>query len=330
MSYIFDSETKTYIPLLPHHTFGRLASAVDTHLDKPYVSKLHAAIEWNGSQWRIKNLGLNGSWLNGKEILPNETAELAINDIFHLAKLTDPGFQIIDLTAPTDTLWPLNTAVFTADIQPIYLSRYHLLPDNQTPEIALYLDEQSQTWHMETITADTDDHPRLLENGDVIPIANVQWRLIRANVYGPTELHIQNKQTLTDMVFVFSLSLDEETTHLELHQGHNRIDLGVRSHHYLLAQLIRHHAEDTSLGLDIKSRGWVYTDQLANELGLDITHLNIHIFRLRKQFSDSLSNTLNMNCLLERRGGKIRFGCNNYKIYKGAALITESVPSNDE
>ncbi|HWV16167.1 MAG TPA: FHA domain-containing protein [Cellvibrio sp.] len=325
MSYILDLETHTYIPLAAHHTFGRLASAVDTYVGKPYVSKLHASIEWNGSQWRVKNLGLNGSWLNGKSLQENENTTLAVDDVLHFAKLTDPGFQIIDLAPPTDMLWPLDSQVGKS-IQPIYLSRYHLLPDSQTPELAVYLDEQTQTWHTETIAQGSEPQQHPLEDGDLLQIDQQSWKFIRANVYGPTEVHLHTVQKLTDMTFVFNLSLDEETTLLELQQGQNTIDLGVRSHHYLLVQLIRHHAADAARGLDEKSRGWIYTDQLADELGLDTTHLNIHIFRLRKQFSDSLPNTLNMQYLLERRGGKIRFGCNNYKIYKGAKLTTESEP----
>lgn len=325
MSYIYDIKSQAYIPLAAHHTFGRLASSVNTHIDKPYISKLHAAIEWNGSQWRVKNLGLNGSWLNGKELPPNESTALAINDVLHFAKLSDPGFEIIDLTPPTDMLWPLETQQLAKENLPIYLSRYHLLPDSQTPELAVYLDEETQTWHTETVTAHMEQSSRVLEDGDVLHINNIPWQFIRAKVYGPTEIHLDKVQKLTSMAFIFSLSLDEETTHLELKNGDHNIDLGVRSHHYMLVQLIRHHAEDVKRGLDAKSQGWIYTEQLAHELGLDVTHLNIHIFRLRKQFSDSLPNTVNMQYLLERRGGKIRFGCSNYKIYKGATLTTESV-----
>lgn len=326
MSYIYDIEAKRHIPLAPHHTFGRLASAVDTHIDMPYISKLHAAIEWNGSQWRIKNLGLNGSWLNGKELLPQQSTPLTVNDVFHLAQLNGPAFKVIDLSPPTDMLWPLEEQSSPAENLPIYLSRYHLLPDSQTPELAVYLEEETQTWRMETTSADTEHSSRALQDGEELQINQQRWKFIRAKVYGPTEVHLNKVQKLTDMAFAFSLSLDEETTQLELQQGSQSIDLGVRSHHYLLVQLIRHHAADAQRGLDSKSQGWIYTDQLASELGLDVTHLNIHIFRLRKQFSDSLPNTLNMQYLLERRGGKIRFGCNNYRIYKGAALIIESAP----
>jgi len=323
MAYIFDTNTQIYIPLAPHHTFGRLANAVDTHIDKPYISKLHAAIEWTGKEWRIKNLGLNGTWVNGVNLSANESVPLTINDELHFAELTDPGFSIKDLYPPADMLWPLDTPA-DARPQPVYLSRYHLLPDAITPELALYFDEQSQQWQMETLTSQQEQHTHPLNDGDLVQLGNQHWQLMRAQVYGPTEAHAFPMQQLSDMEFIFNLSLDEESTQLELVNGQQKVDLAVRNHHYLLAQLARHRAADAARGLDSKSRGWIYTDILAGELGLDTTHMNIYIFRLRKQIADSLPTILGLQSLLERRGGKIRFGCEKFKIYKGEALTTES------
>jgi len=323
MAYIFDITTQAFIALAPHHTFGRLANTVDTHIDKPYVSKLHAAIEWSGKEWRIKNLGLNGTWVNGVNLSANESAVLNINDELHFAEVTDPGFVVKDLSPPADMLWPLEIPSDTKP-QPIYLSRYHLLPDAVSPELAVYFDEESQQWHLETLTAQDEHHMHPLNNGDLVQLGNQHWQLVRAQVYGPTEAHAFRMQQLNDMEFIFNLSLDEESTQLELVNGQQKVDLAVRNHHYLLAQLARHRAADAARGLDNKSRGWIYTDKLASELGLDTTHMNIYIFRLRKQIADSVPAVLGLQSLLERRGGKIRFGCEKFKIYKGAALTTES------
>src|SRR5690606_2633313 len=102
------------------------------------------------------------------------------------------------------------------------------------------------------------------------------------------------------------------------------IDLAVRTHHYLLLQLARHWAEDSARGLDHQSRGWTYAEQLAAELGLDSTHMNIQIYRARKQLADSLPNNCGHQDLLERSGGKIRFGGEKFKIFKGSALVAAS------
>jgi hypothetical protein len=323
MAYIFNIATHTYIALAPHHTFGRLANSVDTHVDKPYISKLHAAIEWDGKNWRIKNLGLNGTWLNHTSVPTNDAIVINAGDEFHLAELSDPGFKILDIAPPADMLWPLEIAAGEQP-QPIYLSRYHLLPDANTPELAIYFDDASQQWHMETLNANQEHIAQVLKDGNLIQLGDTRWRLIRVQVYGPTEIHASPTQQLSDMEFVFNLSLDEESTQLELFGNKQKVDLAVRNHHYLLAHLARRRASDAARGLDIKSQGWIYTDQLATDLGLDTTHMNIYIFRLRKQIADSLPTTVGLQSLLERRGGKIRFGCEKFKIYKGAALTTES------
>jgi len=328
MAYIFDTATENYIPLAPHHTFGRLADSVDTHIDRPYVSKLHAAIEWSGKEWRIKNLGLNGTWLNGALLAANETVALNEGDEIHFAELKDPPIKIAELSPPSDLLWPLEIPAGTQP-QPIYLSRYHLLPDAFTPELALYFDEQSQQWNLETLNEQQEHLSYPLNNGDLVQLGSQHWQLMRAQIYGPTEVHAYQIQQLPDMEFIFNLSLDEETTQLELITGQQKIDLSVRNHHYLLAQLARHRAADAARGLDSKSQGWIYTDILAGELGLDPTHMNIYIFRLRKQIADSLPTIMGLQHLLERRGGKIRFGCEKFKIYKGETLTAESPSSLD-
>ncbi len=325
MAYLFDVAAESFFPLAPHHTFGRLAS-VDTQLDKPYISKLHSAIEWNGRCWCIKNLGLNGTWVNDLQLGQGEATELKVNDHIHMAERSEPGFKVIDLAPPSDMLWPLDMSVeqMPARIQPVLLERYHLLPDTQTPELALYFDHQDQAWYAELMSSATEDQRReAIQAGDILQFDNLRWQFIRAQVYGPTEARTRNVLKLNEFEFVFNLSLDEETTQLELLSPLQSIDLGVRSHHYLMLQLARHRAEDAARGLDTKSQGWVYADQLATELGLDVTHMNIHIFRARKQLADCLPDSSDQHCLLERRGGKIRFGCERFKIYKGEQLTTE-------
>jgi pSer/pThr/pTyr-binding forkhead associated (FHA) protein len=321
MAYLLDVAAESYFPLAPHHTFGRLAAGVDTHINKPYVSKLHAAIEWNGRHWRIKNMGLNGTWVNGISLGQGDSRDLAIGVEIHFAEQADPGFKVINITAPADMLWPLDNN--PQNTEPIYLSRYHLLPDTNAPELALYYNEDNQQWQREPLHQQLEE-PIPLNDGDLVQFSNSHWQFIRAQIYGPTEA--KNNRHINDYEFIFNLSLDEETTQLELHHQQT-LDLAVRTHHYLLLQLARHRAQDAERGLDSKSQGWVYADQLAAELGLDSTHMNIQIFRARKQLADTLPDALGQQCLLERRGGKIRFGCEKFKIYKGDKLTLMS-PSN--
>jgi pSer/pThr/pTyr-binding forkhead associated (FHA) protein len=319
MAFLFDSSAETFFPLAPHHTFGRLATSVDTHIDKPYVSKLHAAIEWDGAHWRIKNLGLNGTHINSQTLQQGESCALHVGDEIRFAEPNDPGFTVLDLTAPADMLWPLDTTNLP---HPIMLNRYHLLPNEQAPELALFF--QDQQWHLEPLIQHQEQTSHKLQSGDLVQFNNSHWQLIRTQIYGPTEARVHLADSVSAFEFLFDLSLDEESTQLELQLEQTKIDLGVRSHHYLLLQLARHRANDIARGIDHSSQGWVYADQLAAELGMDNTHMNIHIFRARKQIADALPNTQTQACLLERRGGKLRFGCDKFKIFKGGQLVVES------
>src|SRR5690606_3533247 len=280
----------------------------------PYVSKLHAAIEWNGEHWRIKNLGLNGTWINGVALMHSDSRQLQLNDEIVLAAQNDPGFRVMDLSAPGDMLWPLDDT--QGNTPPVYLSGYHLLPDSEAPQLALYYDELTQQWQCEPI--DKPGEPRALNDGDLVEFSACHWQFVRAHIYGPTE--VKSVFHINDFEFVFHLSLDEETTQLELRQQ-QVFDLAVRTHHYLLLQLARHRSEDAARGLHNKRQGCVYADHLAAELGLDSTHMNNQIFRARKQLADALPAALGQQRLLERRGGKIRLGCEKFKIYKGDQLI---------
>lgn len=326
MAYLFDIATRSNIPLAPHHTFGRLASAVDTHIDKPYISKLHAAIEWNGLYWRIKHLGLNPSWINGQTLEQGEVLHLKKGDHIQLADTSDSGYKVADLAAPADLLWPLSCENNT-DITPIELTRYNLLPNAQNPEMALFYEEKEQRWLREPLFngEHNSEHKTFpVTQRQILHFAGQRWQFIWAQNLGATELHSCKTQKLDDYLFDFDLSLDEETTQLRLKKEKEVVDLGIRSHHYLLLQLVRHRAEDMHKGVKSCSQGWMYTDKLSAELGLDSTHINIHIFRLRKQIADALPAAEGQSALIERRGGKIRFGGKYYRIIKGDEVTNSS------
>lgn len=324
MAFLFDANTESYIPLAPHHTMGRLASIVDTHLDKPYISKLHATIEWRDERWYLKNLGLNGTHINGDLLKQGESHPLSVGDRIQLAELNDPAFKVIDLSPPVDMLWPLEHQQVP---QPVALSRYHLLPDEQNPELTLFL--QDQQWYIEPLSAHNEQAIRPVHNNERVEFNHRQWQLIRAQIYGPTEARAMPADEISKFEFIFDLSLDEECTQLHLQHEHRKIDLGIRSHHYLLLMLARHRAEDIARNLDSHNQSWVYADQLAAELGMDNTHMNIHIFRARKQLADALPNSQVQSSLLERRGGRIRLDCDKFKIYKGGNIINQAPHANE-
>ncbi len=113
---------------------------------------------------------------------------------------------------------------------------------------------------------------------------------------------------------------DEEHVVVKITIGDTTIDLGERVHHYMILTLARQRLNDAENGIDEDSQGWVDIDQLADMLGMDSNHLNIQIFRVRKQVSKALSEQLNLPQVIERRVGSLRFGFADFQIMRGSSV----------
>ncbi len=68
MATLHNPALGTMIVLHSHHTFGRRQSSVDTWLQSPDVSQIHAAIRWEGTYWVIHDLSRNGTWVDDRHL----------------------------------------------------------------------------------------------------------------------------------------------------------------------------------------------------------------------------------------------------------------------
>ncbi len=124
----------------------------------------------------------------------------------------------------------------------------------------------------------------------------------------------------------FYVSLDEEHVCLEVQDSHLTFDLGERSHHYALLILARMRLMDATRQLDGAAQGWVDMERLAKMLGLDPGHLNIQIFRVRKQLAMALPPGAPVPELVQRRRGALRYGDLPFRITRGAAFEADFDP----
>lgn len=320
MAFLHDVINNTRCYLYAHHSFGRLAYSVNTVLSDPQISKIHGIIEWENGKWFIRDLSTNGTWLNQEKLIKNKKYPINIGDQIRFTAQGEGIFLVKDLSAPGDLLVPVNCNG-SAEVEAIELHQYHLLPSDQSPEIVISYEQSRGQWCIETVN-DTNQSLRTLNENDFVEFANQQWQLRLSHLESPTEqlpgaLHSPDK-----LDFIFELSLDEESTQLKLVTPDETIDFYIRSHHYLTLSLARYRALDAMRGLDEKNQGWVYTEQLAKDLGIDVGHLNIQIHRARKQFVDTLSKNLGSEYLIQRQAGKIRFGSASFEIYKGQKIET--------
>lgn len=140
-------------------------------------------------------------------------------------------------------------------------------------------------------------------------------------------LHQQRPPEIDRLQIKFIVSLNEEHVTLSLSNGHCAIDLGERTHHYSLLVLARQRLRDAERGLDLSSQGWIEADQLSHSLGIDTSHLNIHIFRARNQFKQALYLLDSKHELIERRRCELRFGLFSFQIIRGSTMEGKFIPS---
>jgi hypothetical protein len=289
--------------LRDYHTFGRRKESVDTVLDYSYISKFHAVIEWREPNWLLKDVSKNGLKLNNKIIAAQKPVILKLGDTIDLAGTGKVTLTINNLDAPVPMLINKSSPTMTIEI-----SESILLPSEEQPELALHLCPDRQQWFAERVEQGIESGP--YQHGDSIKIDGSEWTfLLIAEDDATTEFN-PKQRTLNDIVFRFDLSQNEENTNLTLIDKGLEIDLGERSHHYLLLHLLRHRAEQGD------ELGWLDSQLLMKQLGLEETHMNIQIFRARKQVAASLPLITGRSKLIERRRGALRANISNVKIYK--------------
>jgi hypothetical protein len=106
------------------------------------------------------------------------------------------------------------------------------------------------------------------------------------------------------------------------------VDLGARSHHYCLVTLARKRLVDASSGMAAADQGWLECQQLAKMLGIDPSHLNIQIYRLRHQVMSARPDMPGLASIVERRRGEVRMGDFAFEIQQGARAEGQYSPSS--
>ena len=325
MAYLTAENTKYPLYLKAFHQFGRLATAVDTLIDSPEISRIHAIIEWIDNTWYIRDLSKNGVWLNNDRIAANKLYRLTLADNLCFAEQRNLSFIVENLDKPQDVLIPyVDSDQPKANMEtPIILEQYHFLPSESAPEIIVFYDISEKSWFCENFAEATVSK---ISDGELLQFSHSMWQLIKSGDISEKETIAIDGKTDQKLTFVFNISQDEELTELTLKNNTNDISCDIRSHHYLTALLARYRSQDYHNLLPEHLQGWRSIKQLTKDVGLSETHVNIQIHRARKQLADKLQTLkLYSPLLIERRKGQVRFAATDYKIFKGQTLETDSM-----
>lgn len=320
MANLLNLQTGEEVLLLAHHLFGRHPAASNTLLSNPDISRMHASVFWDGEYWLLQDTSTNGTFVNNARLTRDAKFRLHKNDKIHFGNPNADTWQLNDVDAPRSVL-----VAETQGFPSIYLDDIAVLPNEEEPEVTLYQSPLGQ-WLCESQSGTC-----VLSSGDLVGTDHCTWRFIEAKTCAETIcLDTQAPSDSSAVEIHFEVSQNEEHVALRFVLDDQSFDLGERNHHYLLLLLARQRLADknASDNIDESEQGWVEKEQLSRMLGQSETHINIQVYRFRKQIIKALPSELILPQVIERRSGEIRFVYDNIHISGGMHNITPKSRDN--
>lgn len=279
-------------------------------MTEPTVSGEHAVLRWVGREWELHDLGSrNGTVVDGRRLAPGERIALARGAAISFGQ-PDNEWRLIDDAAPTVVAFP------TGGGDGIDASNNLLaLPSEDDPQVAVYRNAAGD-WVLEQ-----RGEAIRITDGHTVRVADRDYILRVPDLIAATWDNTSPAPHLGGLTFRFSVSRDEEYIALVARGDHHEIDLGARAHHLVLLTLARCRLEDRKTRgapaggvLPESAEGWVYQDELAEKLAIDETHLNVAVFRCRRQLAEA--GIIDAAGIIERRRPtrEVRLGVSRIEI----------------
>lgn len=303
MAVLVNTHTKDNISLLAHHTLGRGIGCSTVLKEAPEISRVHAEIFWSGEFWHLKDCSTNGTIINNVRVSPEVNARLKEGDVINFGGNSKHNWRLLDVTEPKTMLIAITPGLKDVEVKDIMA-----LPSESLPEVTVYM--SNGLWICETQFGSS-----VLKSGDIVGGQDSQWRFIEAKSNMQTKALDKEKFTFVrNIESIFNVSQNEEHVSLYFRLNDLQIDLGQRSHHYLLLLLARKRIKDKEAELADSEQGWLDKGLLSKMAGLEESHINIQIYRFRKQLMKALPNYLELPKVIEKRSGEIRIACNSIDI----------------
>ena len=311
MAILFNTHTQQRIRLLPYQLIGRSVEQHHIVLRDKHASRMHSIIQWDGESWSLKDTSTNGTFVNENKVTTDTHHRLQQDDQLQFGHITSDKWVLINSDAPKSMLIPNSP-----DLPVIELNQLIALPSENQPEVTLYLSPHHE-WICESPSGVS-----VLKHLDLVGTQQKTWRFIDAKAGIKTQQHTpSNTPDTPNIAYFFRVSQNEEHVFLQLNINNEDIDLGERAHHYLLLELARKYQRDTAAKIHHNERGWMDKDLLSRTLGMSESHINIQIYRLRKQlvntFPQHHKDSTTLPTMIERRHGELRFTGKNITISGG-------------
>lgn len=269
------------------HTIGRDADN-DTVIPRPSISSRHATLMWTTSGWIVKDTSKYGTIVNGAVVRGQARALKALDELTFVE--ADEVWVLADASPPGLMLTPDNGPAIHVD----YEAGLRAFPSEENPRYTVL--RVGEAWFME----DDAGERRKLVNDAVVRIEGVDYRVA---------VPIPVTETAEPDNPASPFSLDSVELEITVMRGEDEAELLIKSGAverlvkasrplYLLAYLAEQRAKSPADG------GWLPTDLVCSDLGVDRTVLNVDVHRVRESVkATSLVDGAN---IVERRPSQLR------------------------
>lgn len=272
MAWLRNRETRETL-LLPGRALVGRSARCELRLEAPEVSGEHACIAWRGGRWAIKDLGSrNGTFLNEERVASGAWVPLVDGNSVRFGGVEAPGWSLADAAPPR----PIARLV---DGDEVVLDQHGLLtlPPNGEPHWVVFA--RGNHWAAERVDGET----REVGDGATLVCREAAYVL---RLPDPQEATREARgPSIGEIDLRFRVSRDEEHVAIQVVHAGGEIEIEPREHGYVLLTLARARLEDETMAQ--AEQGWRDRDLLLRMLAMDTNHLNVAIFRARRQFAEA-------------------------------------------
>jgi hypothetical protein len=298
MASLYNEKLQRRITLQASNSIGR-SSRSSLRIDDQCVSLDHASIRWQGDAWTIRDLGsLNRTFLDGHPLTPGESKVLREGSLL--------AFGSEQETWTLESASPPAVMAVPLDGGPAVVEEGGLLglPSAEEPVVTL-LRNADGAWELEPPTA----LPGGVVDNAVVEVVGRLYRISVPHV-APSTVPVTalRGSCIGDLTVHFRVSADLDDVTLVVKRGSVEEELPARSHFELLRVLARARRKEAAEGIPDPHCGWLHIEDLARDVRLDLEHVHVQIYRIRKNFSTL--GLLDPARVIERRSRSrmVRFG----------------------
>ena len=274
------------------------ASSCHLRIAKSNVSGVHAEVVWDGVNWKIQDLGSrNGTFVDGRRLAAGEQAVLSAGTTLTFG-VPEHRYTLTSTAPPQLMALPDRGEPVFADCELL------CLPAPESCELTIFRDCDDR-WVVES-----DIGKRTIEDQEHVTTGGRVWRICLPSPIAQTrDARADVEPTIEDIALEFFVSRDGEHVTVELRERGSAKELEYRAHLALLLALARTRLADAGQQhLPSSEHGWMYREQLVDELGVDLQLLNLWIHRARQQLAKA--GVRAAGAVIERRAGtqQLRIG----------------------